>query len=695
MSIITEAPTWLISVCLLVGLIYAGALYFRDRFNRTYGSFLASVLGILRFAVVSLLCFFILKPFVKSIEKKVEKPIVVIAQDNSHSLVVGKDSTYYKNEYLNQLKALTSAFGEDYDIFTYSFGNQVKEGIDSISYNEKLTDFSGLLDDLYNRYSGRNLGAIVIASDGLYNKGSNPVYSYQKLNVPVFTIALGDTTVQRDVLINSVTANRLAYKGNKFPMEIVVEGRKAQGESCTLTVSRKGSVIHSEPIIFDKERFFKTINLSFDATDIGLQKYSISITGINDEITRVNNSKDVFIDVLDGRQKVLILGYAPHPDLGALREAIASNESYKVEMKLAKDFSGNVSDYSLVILHQLPAAGGAGTDIIQKAMNQNIPCLFEWGNSTDFNSFNSLNLGYSLSNYRNNITDVSAGYNESFSLFTLEPNVTAIIPNLSPLAVPFGDFSTSPGVSPLFFQQVGLIKTQKPLVSFNKVQDNKIGLICGEGIWRWRIGAFQQTESHDAFNEIITKCVQYLSSKEDKSLFRVNGKNDFLENEPVLFEAELYNPSFEPINNRDVNMKIRNEEGQEFDYTFSPSGVGYKLNAGQLPVGNYSYVASVNSDQGMLKETGEFSVSPLQLEFVNTIADHRLLYQFAHDNNGEMVYPSNMNSIADMIRNKKEIVSVAYENKKLDDLINYKWILALLIAMLGLEWLLRKRSGTY
>ena len=77
------------------------------------------------------------------------------------------------------------------------------------------------------------------------------------------------------------------------------------------------------------------------------------------------------------------------------------------------------------------------------------------------------------------------------------------------------------------------------------------------------------------------------------------------------------------------------------------------------------------------------------------MADHRLLYQFAHDNGGEMVYPSSMNALSDMIRNKKGIVSVSYENKQLDDLINYKWILALLIALLGAEWLLRKRAGTY
>jgi len=695
MNVITEAPSWYIPLCIVAGLIFAGALYFRDRFNRTYGAPLAALLGVLRFSCITILAFFLLKPLIKSINRNVEKPIILIAQDNSESLIVGKDSSYYKGQYRQQLSELTTQFGEDYDIRTYNFGSTVNEGIDSLGFDEKLTDFSNLLDEVYNKYSGRNLGAIIVASDGLYNKGSNPVYSYKKLNVPVYTIALGDTTIHKDVLLAEVSANRLAYLGNKFPMEITVEGRKASGESAVLTVSKKGNTLYSENITFTGDRFFKTIPLSLDATEIGLQKYSVHISSVSDEVTLANNHHDVFIDVLDSRQKVLILAYAPHPDLNAMREAIASNESYKVDVSLAKDFNGNINEYGLIIFHQLPAVDKNGSSIITSTLEQKIPALFVWGSNTDFRAFNDLNLGYSLDNYRNNITDINPSYAEGFSLFTLEEDVTNLFRTSPPLSVPFGDYGFSPGVTSLLYQQVGQIKTKKPLISFNKVNDNKIGLVGGEGIWRWRLSAFQQFQSQDYFNEFFTKTIQYLASKEDKSLFRVNGKNDFYENESIVFDAELYNQSYEAITNKEVSIRIRNEEGQEYSYTFSPNGTRYKLNAGQLPVGNYSYEASVMTDQGPLKEKGEFSVSALQLETINTIADHRLLYQFAKDNNGEMVYPQNMNSLVDMIRAKKEIVSVSYENKQLTDLINYKWILALLIILLGTEWLLRKRAGTY
>jgi hypothetical protein len=656
---------------------------------------LALALGFFRFIVVFLLAFFLLKPLLRSVDRDVQKPIVVIAQDDSKSLVVGKDSTYYRGAYQEQLKQLQLSLEGDYEVRSYRFGDHVENGIDSLKFRDQLTDFSLMMDEINTRYSGRNLGAVIIASDGLYNKGSNPVYAYKKLNVPVYTIALGDTTVNRDVLIAEVAANRLAYLGNKFPVQILTEARKAPGENATVTVSRNGQVLYTEPLSFTGEHFFKTVNVTLDATTVGLQKYSVDISSVKNEITTLNNHADIFIDVLDSRQKVLILAAVPHPDVAALREAIQSNEGYSVDVSLVKDFSGDISKYNLVIFHQLPSFGNIGLGQVRSTLERKIPALFVWGSATDYRVFNELNLGYSLSDYRNNTTDAGGVIAPGFTLFTVSDELAPLVRMMPPLAVPFGEFNYSPGVSVLAQQQVGTINTQQPLISFNSVDGLKAGLISGEGIWRWKLYSFRESGSHELFNELVTKSVQYLASKEDKSLFRVTGKNDFPENEHVIFEAELYNASYEPVMDREISMKLKNEKGEEFSYQFSPAGVGYRLDAGSLPVGNYSYVAMATSDGKPQKENGEFSVSPLQFEMVKTIADHRLLNQFAVENQGAMVYPSDMSKLSEYIRNKKEVVPIVYETRTLTDLINYSWLLVLMLLLLGAEWLLRKRAGTY
>ena len=53
-------------------------------------------------------------------------------------------------------------------------------------------------------YSNQNVGAVILASDGIYNEGSNPLYANFELNAPIHVIALGDTVPSRDVILKRV-----------------------------------------------------------------------------------------------------------------------------------------------------------------------------------------------------------------------------------------------------------------------------------------------------------------------------------------------------------------------------------------------------------------------------------------------------------------------------------------------------------
>lgn len=44
------------------------------------------------------------------------------------------------------------------------------------NFTDKVTNLSELLKGVYDLYGGQNLGAVVVASDGIYNEGSNPAY---------------------------------------------------------------------------------------------------------------------------------------------------------------------------------------------------------------------------------------------------------------------------------------------------------------------------------------------------------------------------------------------------------------------------------------------------------------------------------------------------------------------------------------
>ncbi len=632
---------------------------------------------------------------IKNVDRIVEKPIIVLALDDSESVLVGEDSVFYKTDFLSDIGNLSEHLQENYDVNVYRFSDAVEEGIDQVSYSGLSTDYTTLFDNIYTKYSNRNLGAIVLMSDGIYNKGMNPIYSFKKLEVPVYTVALGDTAQKRDVLINEVLHNRLAYLGNEFPIEISVEAKEAAGENLQVQLRRKGELVFSQELIVENEYLLKTIPVTLPAEETGLQKYTVVVSSIENEVTRVNNRKDIFIDILDSRQKVLLLAAAPHPDIAALKKSIESNDNYEVESFLIKDFDKSIQEFNLAIFHQLPNNISSSESIVKEALDNDVPSLFVFGTATDFNKFNKLSTGFELQSYKGSNTEIHASYSEEFSLFKLREETKEIFKKMPPLHKPFGELVHSPGISKLLDQRVGLIETENPLVAFNKIGANKIALIGGEGIWRWKLFNYLENGTHKEFDEFTQKMVQYLASKDDKRRFRVHGESDYSENDRILFDAEYYNESFEPINEDDISMEIEDDEGNEFNFAFSKYKEAYRLEIASLPVGNYSYSAKINSSDGLSTERGEFSVSPNQLELINTKADHALLYSLAVQNGGKMIMPNELSSLGDTIVQSDEIQSTSYETKSLADLINNRWFLWVLLILLAAEWLLRKRMGTY
>lgn len=693
-SLYTDYPWWFISFCILAGAVYAFVLYRREKRFSEAPKWVRLALPALRFAVVTLLAFFLLSPLLKNISRTVEKPIVIFAQDNSESVVFGKDSSYYKGEYLKNVSGLISSLADKYDTNIYSFGDKVGKGF-SFEFKEKQTDIASLFDEIETRYSNRNVGAVILASDGLYNKGQNPLYALLQSKFPVYTIALGDTTVRKDLILSKVLHNRIAYLGNKFPIEIQVAARQLGGKVTTCTVSKDESVLFSQQVVIAGNNFSTTIPVQLEANAIGLQRYSVKLTGLEGEVSFSNNAMDIFIDVLDGRQKVLILANAPHPDVAAIKNALESNENYEVSSFAAESFNKAVSEYNLVILHQLPVSKNGGEKLLTDIEKAKVPVLFVLGSQVNVAGFNDAQSDIIIPVSGGKINDVTPVLSKDFSLFTVSDALRNYSSKFPPLQCPFGNYKVNASVSSLFNQKIGLVETEIPLMFFSQSGEQKMGVICGEGIWRWRLQDFSENGSQNIFNELITKTVQYLSAKIDKSLFRVISKNNFFENESVDFEAEVYNDSYELINSPEVNMVITNQEGKSFPFTFNKTVTAYRLNAGMFPVGNYRYEAKVKVGAKIYSEKGEFSVAALQVETTNTVADHQLLYSLAKKSGGEMIYPGQLDKLAEILNEREDIKPISRSEKKLSDLINLKWIFFLILVLVSMEWFIRKINGAY
>lgn len=690
-SFVTAYPWWFLIVCPLAGFLAAGFLYSRSLKKSEAKGLTWSLFG-LRFLAVTFLTFLLLGIFIRKQTRDIEKPVIVFAQDDSESLVIGKDSTYLRNDYRKSVEAFIEKLGDEYDVQAYSFGSDFSEGL-KWSYKDKETDFSGLFSELEARFSNRNLGAVILASDGIYNKGTNPLFSSANLKAPFFSIALGDTNPRRDLFISRIAANRMAYLGNTFPLQVIVDARKCEGNKSRLTVSKDGKILYSSELSIDKPFFSHTVSLQLEAKETGVQRYTVNVSPVNGELSIKNNTRDVFIDVLDSREKILIVGRAPHPDLGAIRNAIESSQTYQADVLLADDVVKPVNQYNLVILHSIPFNSSNSNSLIQKIREAQVPVLYIAGNGTDWNAMNTLYSSVTVSDNRGRFNEVQPSVNRSFSLFQVTDELRSKLEKFPPLSAPFGIYRSSAGVNVLLFQKIGMVATQNPLMSFTEVNNVRTGMITGDGLWKWRMTDYALHGDHAAFNELFSKIVQFLSSKVNKSQFRINAKNSFAENESVEFDAELYNESFEPVNEDEVGLVITNSDGRKFPFTFSKTATAYHLNAGTFPPGEYSYEANVKGKK--LTAKGRFIVTQLIAEQTNTVADHLLLNNLSEGKGGSMYYPDELEKLFNEITARKDITSVSYVQTTMRELIEEKWLFALILLLFGLEWFIRKYNGLY
>lgn len=697
-SISFQYPSWYIILCVLLGLAFAALLYYRDTTFREQSRQLNIMLGGIRFLSVTLISILLLSPLLKSLLTEAKKPLVVLAQDQSES-VVDKMGDEARATYQEAFQDLSEKLGANYDLITYSFGDEVREGVD-FTFTDKVTNISEMLTSIYDLHSNQNLGAVVLATDGIYNEGSNPVYTSAKLSAPIYTVALGDTTPRRDVVLKRVFHNKIAYLGDKFSIQVDIGAKNCAGSTTQLSVYKveNGNTqrLQQFPVTIDKEDFFSTQEVVLDADQSGVQRFRVSIGQVQGEVTTVNNSKDIFIDVLDARQKILILANSPHPDITALRQSLSKNKNYEVTVSLEADFTGDAATFDFVIFHQLPSFNRSAVRVLTAVGSKKIPRLFIAGTQTDYNR---LNQAQSLVNFRvdgRSTNEVQGRIAGDFSLFNIDPSLGENLINFAPLTAPFGEYQTSDDAQVLMYQRIGKIDTRFPLVALGEQNEVRVGIICGEGLWKWRLFDYLQNQTHNIFEEFLGKTVQYVSLKEDKRKFRVSTDNNiFSENEAIIFDAELYNESYELINDPDVSLVIKSSDGKEFPFTFNKTNRAYTLNANAFPVGNYTYLATVNSSGEILTYNGQFSVEPIQLEVYETAADHGMLRLLSEKYGGQLVYPGQMNAIPNLISEKGTVKPIIYETTRNRSVINLKWIFLLLAILLTLEWFLRRYFGAY
>ncbi|WP_029034892.1 hypothetical protein [Salinimicrobium terrae] len=639
-----------------------------------------AIFATLRFLAIFALLLLLINPKINSTEYYNEKPSLVLAVDNSSSIT--EFGAGEEVESLVQRLTTDPELRQNFEIETFSFGRELKPS-DSLNFSESQTNIPAVFDELSTLYEG-HMAPMVLITDGNQTLGEEFTFPAQRFKQPVLPVVVGDTTRYRDLGISRTNVNKYAFLNNRFPVEILINYSGDTSAETQLEVRQGNSVVHSRQLSFSAEDNSEVVRVELPANSIGIQNYEVRLKALEAEKNIQNNSMEFAVEVIDERTQVLIAYSFLHPDLGALKEAIESNQQREAELKPISEVT-DLDEYQLVMLYQPDARF---TKVMEQLNTQNRNYFLITGPETDWNF---LNRAQDL--FQQEITNQSEEYfpvwNENFNAFQTESIGYTDFP---PLEGNFGILDAPEAMDVLLYREVQGVETTMPLLGVTTVGDSKIGFLFGADIWRWRGTVFRETGSFHKFDDLIGKLIHFLASGSRQDRLLVEYEPLYNDTEKVLIRADYFDQSYEFDPRAALELQVKNTEtGEQLQIPFLLNDRSFEVDLSSLPGGEYNFNVVVDGES--LSRSGSFRILDFDVEKQFVRANLEGLQNIAAEKGQNVYFLQDFENLKSDLLSADSYVTVQKSRKKDVSLIDWKYLLGIIVLALSGEWFLRKYFG--
>ena len=665
---------------IFLSLLIAGAYsYYNYYYKAKIKLKIHLVLAFLRFVTVFSVLLLLINPIISNKTLEIVKTPLVIAVDNSSSISNLK-ATKTTTDLFEKLTS-NADLKEKFDIQTYRFDSDF-ESSDDFDFKGSQTN----IDAVAKNSKSINKNVVfptVLITDGNQTSGNDFVFSFDPNN-KVYPIAVGDTTTYLDLRVSQLNANKYAFHKNKFPVEIFLNYSGTKAINSNFSISQGNSVLNSQVVSFSPSKKSVVISALLPADKVGLQVYKASISSKEKEKNTYNNSYNFAVEVIDQRTEIALISSFNHPDLGALKRAIESNAQRKVTLLKPKEIN-DLSKYNIVILYQPTIEFKS---FFEKNTDLGLNTFIITGTKTDFNYLNQQqkDLVFKMSSQSESYI---AEYQENFNLFDLEDIGFSQFP---PLENSFGIITTAANVNVLLGSSIRNINANSPLLAFSENQGKRTAYLLGENSWKWRLQSHVDTKSYEKYDTFIDKTIQYLASNASKKSLVVNHDGFYNSGDAIEISAQYFNKNYEFDDKANLNITVVNritKAKKSFDLL--KSNTDFKVNLDGLEVGKYDFVVKELNSNSVYNGYFEILDFDIEKQFVNP--DLAKLTQLANQTKGQLLFPDKIDLLIKSLLENEEYKSVQKSIIKKIPLIDWVWLLIILVLSLASEWFLRKYNG--
>ena len=638
-----------------------------------------TLLFILKSISLFLLLLLIINPKITTTTLENSKPILSILVDNSKSISFFNEQQNII-EFISKLKNnknLSSKF--NFEDFIFSKALAVS---DSLSFKGKSTNIHKAISDLNNLNNGKN-APILLLTDGNQTIGS--AYEYTNSKQTIYPIVFGDTLNYKDLKISQVNVNKYSYIKNKFPVEVLLNYDGDENVKTKFVIFNGDKKVFFKNLQFSKSDNSQIITTNLTSIKEGNNYYTATIQKIKGERNTNNNTKNFSVEVIDEQTKVLLLTSVLHPDIGAIKKAIESNKQRSLEISVINKFKGKLTDFQLIILYQ---PNNLFRSFLSKIKQFNLNSLVVTGEDSDWNFINKQQIGFTKKAI-NETENYGAVYNPSFLTF-LQKDIG--FNEFSPLKDKFGAITFHKEHQDLLLQSINGLELQQPLIAVLEQNKQKMAVIFGEGIWKWRASSFLSSNSFQEFDQFIGSLVQYVSSKKKRDRLVINSENLYPSNTIVNISAFYTDKNYKFNERASLEIAITNKETKKVvKLPFSLINNSYQIAIENLDSGNYIFKVSVVG-QNIIKY-GSFKITAYNIEEQFTNSNVQMLKNLARKVGGKVFFKDEAASLSKKLFEDKRYYTVQKSILKEQNLIDCHWFLIFVISLFSAEWFIRKYYG--
>ena len=310
--------------------------------RRGGGPVLRSVLGLIRVTVLGALILLLMRPMrEKSLPVDGRKPIFTVLVDTSASMntvdVGGESRIAVVRRALagGQARFLrTLAERNDVRVYTFSGSPKVVDPARPETFalaDGMKTDLAQALVEAGTLEPGRDAGGVLLVSDGRDNAGGNVLGAARFLKtrqIPVWTTCVGSPVDMKDVYVTARLSQSFMFAGQPGTLDVTISQAGYPQWHANVHLYREGTYVATRQAIFSGSSVHLEFPLKEDHK--GLYRYRVVVDKLPGEGDTQNNTRTVFVRVVDDKTRVLLVEARPYWDTKFLLRALHDDPNLNV-----------------------------------------------------------------------------------------------------------------------------------------------------------------------------------------------------------------------------------------------------------------------------------------------------------------------------------------------------------------------------